>query len=147
MTRKWLVSGALGLALVAGPYLACSNSSETEAGYSEAELKSAVLGTWEGNAEIDGESVDFSLVLDQASVRSKPGKTTAVVSGNITSVNPALNGSVDGEISVGKEIERVELGLRLDDGTQLGGSIESQALADGRILRPQRNGTFSLSRP
>ena len=147
MTKKWLVSVALGLALVAGPYLACSASSETEVGYSEAELKGAVLGAWEGNADIDGESVDFSLVLEHASVKSKPGNTTTVVSGTITSVNPALNGSVDGEISVGKELARMELGLRLEDGTQLGGSIESQALSDGRILRPQRNGTFSLSRP
>ena len=62
MTKKWLLLGVFGLALVVNPYLACS-SNETEYSYSEADMKDAVLGTWQGTAEMDGETVEFSLVL------------------------------------------------------------------------------------
>jgi hypothetical protein len=147
MKNKWLVLATLGLALVATPYLACSNSGETEASYSEADMKEAVLGRWEGTADIDGESVDFSLVLEQASVKSKPGATTLSVSGTITSVNPALNGNLDGELSAGKDLDPAELSLRVEDGTVLRGVLEKQTLSDGHVTKSRPVGTFSLARP
>lgn len=171
MAKKWLVLPIFGLVLVANPYLGCSHSNE-EYRYSEAEMKSAVLGSWEGSADIDGESVDFSLVLEQASAKSKAQRlpatgvqppctsrsfvkpaaacsitTTMPLSGTITSVNPALNGVVDGEVTAGAELDPAELSLRLEDGTQLRGVFQKQALGDGRVSRPQPVGTFSLSRP
>jgi hypothetical protein len=147
MNKNWLVLATLGLSLVATPYLACSNSGDAEASYSEADMKSAVLGRWEGTADIDGESVDFSLVLEQTSVKSKPGATTLAVSGTITSVNPVLNGNVDGEISAGKDLDPADVSLRVEDGTLLGGALEKQALNDGHVTKARPVGTFSLSRP
>lgn len=172
MTKRWLVFPIFGLTLVANPYLACSHSNE-EYSYSEADMKRAVLGTWEGSADIDGESVDFSLVLEQASAKSKTPilavpkappqcrsrsfvkpaaacsiTTTMPLSGTITSVNPALNGVVDGEVSVvGKDLGPAALSLRLDDGKQLTGVVDNQALSDGSITSKLQLGTFALSRP
>lgn len=171
MTNKWLFFAVFGVALVANPYLACSNSNE-DFTYSESEMKSAVLGTWQGTADIDGETVEFSLVLEQASAKSKTQSVSAPqvqpqcgsrsfvkparacistsqmpIVGTLTSGNPALNGAVDGEVSAGRLLDPTDLSLRLEDGTQLAGVIEEQALADGHILRPQQVGTFSLSRP
>ena len=173
MNKKWLLLGVFGVALVINPYLGCSSSNENEFSYSEADLKDAVLGTWQGTADIDGETVEFSLVLEQASAQSKTqsisaprvqplctsrsfvkpagacGVSTSMpVSGTLTSVNPALNGVVDGEVSVyGKDLRAAALALRLEDGTQLSGAIEKQSLSDGRVLKSQEAGTFSLSRP
>jgi hypothetical protein len=172
MTKKWLVLSAFGLALLVNPYLACSNSNENEFSYSEADMKDAVLGTWQGTADIDGETLEFSLVLEQASAKSKTQSVSAPkvqpqcssrsfvkpaaacealsqmpIVGTLTSVNPALNGAVDGDVLAYQNLDRVELSLRLEDGTQLSGMLETQALADGRILKPEQVGTFSLSRP
>lgn len=173
MNKKWLLLGVFGLALVVNPYLACSSSNDTEFRYSEADMKEAVLGTWQGTAEMDGETVEFSLVLEQASAKSKTQSVSApkvqpqctsrsfvkpagacwVMStmplvGTLTSVNPALNGAVDGEARIdGVELGAAELSLRLEDGKQLSGALEKQALSDGSITSKARLGTFSLSRP
>jgi hypothetical protein len=172
MSKKWLLLGVFGLALVANPYLACSNSNETEFSYSEADMKDAVLGTWQGTAEMDGETVEFSLVLEQASTKSKtqglsapkaqpqctsrsfvkPAGACYVTSsmtlmGTLTSVNPALNGAVDGEVYAGKDLGPADLSLRLEDGKQLAGVIEKQALSDGSITSKVQLGTFALTRP
>jgi len=70
------------------------------------------------------------------------------LSGTLTSVNPALNGVVDGEVSVeGRDLVRAHLALRLEDGKQLSGAIEKQSLSDGAITSTLQVGTFSLSRP
>lgn len=172
MTKQWLVLAVFGLGLVINPYLACSNSNESDFSYSEADMKDAVLGAWQGTADIDGETVEFSLLLEQASAKSKTQSISAPkvqpqcssrsfvkpaaacvalsqmpVVGTVTSVNPALNGALDGDVTAFKNLDRVELSLRLEDGTQLAGSLERQAVADGRILQPQQVGTFSLARP
>src|SRR6188768_2956026 len=137
MNKKWLVLSAFGLALVVNPYLACSNSNENEFSYSEADMKDAVLGTWQGTADIDGETVEFSLLLEQASAKSKtqsvsapkvqpqcssrsfvkPAAACSVMSqmpivGSLTSVNPALNGAIDGDVIAFKDLDQVELLLR-----------------------------------
>jgi hypothetical protein len=44
MSKKWLLLGVFGLALVINPYLACS-SNEDAFSFSESDLKAAVLGT------------------------------------------------------------------------------------------------------
>ena len=173
MSKKWLLLGVFGLALVINPYLACSSSNEDGFSFSESDLKAAVLGTWQGTADLDGETVEFSLVLDQASARSKTqslsapkvqpqcgarsfvkpagacvSTTSMPVSGTLTSVNPALNGVVDGGVNIyGNILSRVELALRLEDGTELTGRIEKQALSDGSIMSNVQPGTFALSRP
>jgi hypothetical protein len=172
MNKKWLLFGAFGLALVVNPYLACS-SNEDGFAFSESDLKAAVLGAWQGTADLDGETVEFSLVLEQASAKSKtqslsPPKvqpqcgvrsfvkpagacsssTTMPVSGTLTSVHPALNGVVDGEVNIlGNLLTVVDLSLRLEDGTVLGGAIENQAISDGLVSKSRQIGTFSLSRP
>lgn len=172
MNRKWLLFGIFGLALVINPYLACS-SNEDGFSFSESDLKAAVLGTWQGTAELDGETVEFALVLEQASAKSKAqslsapkvqpqcgarsfvkpagaciSSTTMPVSGTLTSVNPALNGVVDGEVNIlGNLLSLAELALRLEDGTVLSGAIEQQSLSDGSITSKVQLGTFSLSRP
>jgi hypothetical protein len=171
MSKKWLLLGVLGLALVVNPYLACSSSSE-EFSYSESDLKAATLGTWLGTADIDGETVEFSLVLEQASAKSKTQSLSAPkaqpqcssrsfvkpaaacyvtssmpVMGTLTSVNPALNGAVDGEVYAGKDLTPTDLSLRLEDGKQFSGMIEKQTLSDGSITSKVQLGTFSLSRP
>lgn len=171
MTKTWLLLSVFGLALVVNPYLACS-SREPDFTYSESEMKDAVLGTWHGTADLDGETVEFSLVLEQASAKSKTQSISAPkvqpqcgsrsfvkpaaacisesqmpIVGTVTSGNPALNGSIDGEVSAGRNLDPTHLSLRLEDGTQLNGALEEQALADGYILRPQQVGTFSLARP
>jgi hypothetical protein len=171
MTKKWLLLGVFGFAFVMNPYLACSNAKESDFSYSEADMKDAALGSWEGTAEIDGESVDFSLVLEQASAKSKTQGVSApkvqpqcasrsfvkpagacltmsemLVVGTLTSVNPALNGPVDGSVVAYKDLGPAELTLLLDDGTRLDGKLEKQALSEGQISAKQL-GTFSLSRP
>jgi len=172
MIKPWLALCVFAVSLVVSPYLACSNSDQNEFGYSEADMKSAVLGTWQGTADVDGETVEFSLVLEQASAKSKTQGVAAPrvtpqcgsrsfvkpaaaclslsqmpVIGTVTSVNPSLNGTVDGEVTAFKELDPVDLSLRLEDGTQLAGVLEKQAVTDGRLLRPQQIGTFSLARP
>jgi hypothetical protein len=171
MTKKWLLLGVFGLAFVMNPYLACSNAGESEFSYSEADMKEAALGSWEGSAEIDGESVDFSLLLEQASAKSKTQSVSApkvqpqcasrsfvkpagacltmselLVVGTLTSVNPALNGPVDGSVVAYKDLGPAELTLHLENGTRLEGRIEKQSLSEGQISA-QQSGPFSLSRP
>ena len=174
MSKKWLLLGVFGVALVINPYLACSSSNEEEFSFSESDLKDAVLGTWQGTADIAGETVAFSLVLEQASAKSKTqslsapevqpqcgsrsfvkpagaciAATTMPLSGTLTSVNPALNGVVDGEVNIlGNDLRAADLVLRLEDGTQLNGVIEKQAISDGLVVGSQQElGTFSLTRP
>jgi len=172
MLKNLVVLGSFGLALLMNPYLACSNSRESEFSYSEADMKGAVLGAWQGAADIDGESVEFSLVLEQASAKSKTQTIRAPqaqpqcssrsfvkpagacfvtsrmpLSGTLTSVNPALNGVVEGEVWSGIDLDPAQLSLRLEDGTQLDGEVKGQALSDGSISKKEQVGTFSLSRP
>ena len=171
MINKWILLGVFGVTLVVNPYLACS-SKDDEFSYSEAELKQAVLGNWVGTADIDGESFDFSLVLEQAPAKSETQSTAApqvqpqcaqrsivkpagacismtqmAVVGTLTSVNPALNGSLDGDVYAYKDLGPAELELRLEDGKQLAGRIEKQALSDGSVTAPAKIGGFSLARP
>jgi hypothetical protein len=173
MNEKWLFLGVFGVALVINPYLACS-SSDDDFAFSESDLKQAVLGRWQGTGDLDGETVEFSLVLEQASAKSKAqslsapkvqpqcgarsfvkpagacvGSTSMPVSGTLTSMNPALNGVVDGDVSIlGRLLTSADLALRLEDGTQLNGAIEEQAISDGLVMKSQRQlGSFSLARP
>lgn len=170
--KRWLLLGAFGVALVVNPYLACSsNEGESDFNYSEDEMKRAVLGTWQGSAVLDGETIPFSLVLEQATSRSKtqgvgaPGVhpqcasrsfvkpaaacasiTSMPVIGTLTSVNPELNGAVDGTFMAGRNLGAVNLDLRVDGGAVLTGIVEGDALSDGR-LQSDTAGSFSLQRP
>ena len=170
MNKKWLLLGVFGLALVINPYLACSSKEDFD--YSESEMKQAVLGEWVGTADIDGESADFTLSLQQASPKSttqsvaapkvqpqcgsrsfvKPAAACTSTSsmplvGTITSVNPALNGTVDGDAFAGVNLNPTELHIRLDDGKQLSGMLIKGSLSDGSISTNIEIGTFSLARP
>ncbi|HEX2875631.1 MAG TPA: hypothetical protein VHP33_30475 [Polyangiaceae bacterium] len=170
MTKKWLLLGVFGLALVINPYLGCS-SKDDDFDYTESEMKEAVLGDWVGTADIDGESADFTLSLQQASAKSnvqslpapkvqpqcasrsfvKPAAacwntTTMPLVGTITSVNPALNGVVDGEAFSGSTLDSVNLSLHLEDGKQLSGMLKKGSLSDGSISSKVELGTFSLAR-
>jgi hypothetical protein len=170
--KKWLLLGVFGLALVANPYLACSsNESQSDFTYSEAEMKSVVLGAWQGSAQLDGEAVPFSLVLEQASGKSKTQSLSAPalqpqcgsrsfvkpaaacvsstgmpVVGTLSSINPALDGAVDGTLTAYRTLDSVRLELRLDSGTMLYGTLEDEAVTDGRISASQSD-SFSLTRP
>jgi hypothetical protein len=172
MTKKWLLLGMFGVALVVNPYLACSTSSgEEDFTYSEQDMKAAILGDWEGAADLDGESVPFTLKLEQASAKSKtqsvsapgikpqcgsrsfvkPAAACASIStmplvGTITSANPSLNGAITGELSASRILDKAELRLQLEDGRTLNGSLDSDEVSDGRIFASAQVGTFSLAR-
>ena len=171
MNKKWLLVGVFGIALVINPYLACSSSEEDEFKYTESEMKSAVLGTWQGTAEIDGETVSFSLVLEQDGSKSKtqsaprltpqcgtrsfvkPAAACISMSemplvGTITSQNPDLNGPLDGVAHAYLDLDPTDLDLRLETGLSLGGMIKGDELSDGSIMAASGSlGSFSLARP
>ncbi len=170
--KKWLLLGVFGLALVVNPYLGCSHSGESDFTYAESDMKDAVLGTWQGSAEIDGETVPFSLVLEQASGKSKTQSISAPkvqpqcgsrsfvkaaaaclslsdmpVIGTLSSENPAFNGAVEGHVQAFRTLAAAPLTLQLEDGKVLSGTIEKQALSEGRIAATAEVGTFSMARP
>lgn len=172
MSKNWLYLGVFGIALVVNPYLACSSSSEEAFTYSEQDMKAAILGDWQGAADLDGESVPFTLALEQASAKSRtqsisaPGvkpqcgsrsfvkAAAACVSesvmplvGTVTSSNPSLNGVVTGELSASRILDKAGLRLQLEDGRTLNGSLNGDEIADGRIFASEQVGTFSLARP
>jgi hypothetical protein len=146
LPRKWLLFGAAGLALVVTPYLACSSSeSENVASFSEADADAKLLGTWQGTAEIEGESIPFSLMLERAPwQRITPGHL--LVAGTLTSEHPALNGNVDGSFD-SQNTRGASLALRLDNGKTLHGTLEGDTLSDGHIDSAAQAATFALARP
>jgi hypothetical protein len=172
MSKKWLRFAVWGLAFVANPYVACSESSESDFTYSEADMKLSVLGAWQGTAEVDGVSTPFSLSLDQASSKSKTqsimepkrqpqcgsrsfvkpaaacsSETTMPVVGSLSSENPAFNGGIDGYVVAYRTLDFVELQLRLESGMVLSGTLKDQALSEGLLMNAAPAGSFSLSRP
>lgn len=172
MSKKFLSFLALSLAFVVNPYLACSESSESDFSYSESDMKLAVLGSWQGNAELDGVSTTFSLVLEQAASKSNTQSLTAPktkpqcgsrsfvkpagacvsvtsmpVVGSLSSENPTLNGSVDGSVMAYRTLDAVELEVQLENGVVLSGMIEGEALPEGQLRNAAQSGSFSLTRP
>jgi hypothetical protein len=162
---------ALGLAIVVNPYLACSESSESDFTYSEADMKGALLGAWEGTADLDGVTTPFSLSLEQgpdktnARIVSAPhaqpqsgarsfvkpaaacvAETTMPLVGVLSSENPSLDGPVDGDFVAYRTLDVVELHLALE-GVVLVGTIKHQALSEGSIESTPQSGSFSLWRP
>jgi hypothetical protein len=171
MSRKYWLLGVFAVALVVNPYLACS-SNERDFTYSEADMKAAILGDWEGNADLDGESVPFTVSLEQSSAQSKTQsaspplvkpqcgtrsfvKPAAACSsesvmplvGTITSSNPSLNGAVTGELSAYRNLDKAGLRLQLEDGRSLNGTLEGDEVHEGSVLDSREVGTFSLERP
>lgn len=171
IAKRWLLLGVFGVALVVNPYLGCDRAGESDFTYAEADMRDAVLGTWQGSADIDGESVPFSLVLDQASGKSKTqggvapkvqppcgtrsfvkpaaaclSSTDMPVVGTLSSENPALDGAVDGHAQAFRTLDSVTLTLSLQDGKVLTGAIEKQALSEGRVTAAAPLGTFSMAR-
>jgi hypothetical protein len=173
MNKPWLLLMVFGVGLVINPYLACSNQDEEAYTYGEADMKAALLGTWQGSAELGGETILFSLTLEQASAKSKtqsvgvPGVqpqcgsrsfvkpaaacaslTTMPVVGALSSENPGLNGAIDGSLQAYRTLEGARLSIRLEDGPTLVGTIDGDALSDGQVLGDaEHSGSFSLSRP
>jgi hypothetical protein len=144
LTRNQLLFGAVGLALLVTPYLACSSSSDSAPTSESAEAQQArLLGTWQGTAELDGETIPFSLTLDRQT-RQLSTERVAVL-GTIASENPNFDGAVDG--NVGSSDKGVTLSLRLADGKVLLGTLEGEAISDGRIVSAAQFGTFGLTRP
>jgi hypothetical protein len=171
MMKKWLLMSMSGLALVINPYLACS-SNEDEFTYSEADMKAAILGDWEGSGELDGEAVAFTLELEQASAKSKtqsvsaPGvkpqcgtrsfvkpaaactsESVMPLVGTITSSSPTLNGSITGELVASLNLDSAGLRLLLEDGKTLNGTLKGDELREGYIVASAQVGSFSLARP
>jgi hypothetical protein len=171
MTKNWLYLGVFGVALVVNPYLACS-SSEEDFTYSEQDMKAVILGDWEGTADLDGESVPFTLTLEQASAKSSTQSVSAPSAkpqcgsrsfvkpaaacisesvmplvGSITSANPTLNGAVTGELSASRILDKAGLRLQLEDGRTLNGMLSDNEVSDGGIFADAQVGTFSLARP
>jgi hypothetical protein len=169
--RRLLRGAAFGVALVMNPYLGCSHDGQSDFTYSEADMKAALLGTWQGTAQLDGETIAFSLSLEQASAKSKTqgvsappvqpqcgsrsfvkaaaacaSLSTMPVVGMLTSVSPDLNGAVDGSLVAYRTLDAVELSLRLESGAVLSGRVEDDALVDGRI-GASASDSFSLQRP
>jgi hypothetical protein len=163
-----------GVAFVVNPYLACSNKDEPAFTYGEADMKAALLGTWQGSAELAGETIPFSLTLEQASAKSRtqgvraPGVqpqcgsrsfvkpaaaclsiTTMPVVGVLSSENPGLNGAIDGSLDAYQTLDAANLSIRLEDGTTLVGTVEGDAVSDGLVQGGdlEHSGSFSMSRP
>jgi hypothetical protein len=172
MGKRWHALMIGGVALVINPYLACSESGESDFTYSEADMKLSVLGAWQGSAELDGVSTPFSLSLEQASSKSKTqgvsapktrpqcgsrsfvkpaaacvSETTMPLIGSLSSENPTLNGAVDGYVVAYRTLDIVELELRLETGVVLSGRIEDQTLTEGQLRNAAQIGVFSLTRP
>jgi hypothetical protein len=171
MTKNLVVWTLFGLALVVNPNLACSSSEdEEEFSYSEQDMKMAALGQWQGEADIAGEAISFTLTLSQASSKSttqsisappirpqcaqrsfvKPAGACASLStmpltGSITSDSPLLAGVVEGEVMAGRTLDSSYLRLQREDGTVLQGSLKQQAVEGGEIVGAQ-SGSFALSR-
>ncbi len=163
--KRWLLLGAFGLALVANPYMGCSHG-QSDFDYSEADMQSAVLGTWQGSALLDGQAVPFSLTLEQAREPARPPGASSQcaarsfvkpaaacialsrmpVVGTLTSENPAFNGAVDGAFTAYRTLDEVELSLHVESGAVLTGKVDDDALKDGRVGAPL-SGAFSLQRP
>jgi hypothetical protein len=169
--KHWLLLGVFGVALVVNPYLGCNHSGESDFTYAEADMRDAVLGAWQGSADIDGESVPFSLVLEQARAKSKTQAVMAPkaeppcgsrsfvkpaaaclsssdmpVIGTLSSENPALDGAVEGRAQAFRTLDSVSLTLSLQDGKVLTGAIEKQGLSEGRVTAAGQLGTFSMAR-
>jgi hypothetical protein len=146
VSRHQLLLGALGLALVVTPYLACSSSDKgSDSAESADELKSKLVGTWQGSAELDGETFPFSLSIEQRRATSTTERLGVV--GTLTSENPSFDGAVDGYFGIDSANHKVTMSMRLDDGKILLGTLEGETLSDGRIENVARTGTFGLSRP
>lgn len=172
MKKNWAILGLFAVALVVNPYLACSSSGDEDFTYSEQDMKAAILGDWQGNAELDGISVPFTVSLEQASAKSKtqsvsaptvkpqcgsrsfvkPAAACASTSvmplvGTVTSSNPALNGAITGELSASRILDKAQLQLQLEDGKTLNGTLSDDEVSDGKIFASQEVGTFSFARP
>jgi hypothetical protein len=176
MGKNWSLGAIFGVALVINPYLACSQSNEgggdRDFKYSEQDMKLAVLGSWQGTAELDGVTTSFSLTLEQAGLESttqgvaapqlrpqcssrsfvKPvgactSESTMPLIGTISSENPELDGALDGDASAFLVLDRVYLSLRLETGVELVGTIRDQGVNEGSLGEANRRGAFSLSRP
>lgn len=145
--------------------LACSGRRDPAADAERA--RASLLGTWQGTAEIAGESLPISLVLEPAPARRGVGTDSrapsgarpaagamvapgeVAVIGSLTSENPELNGSLDGSLDVGDGLASVRVSLRVDAGITLNGFLQTDALNDGRVEGgdADHSGTFSLFRP
>jgi hypothetical protein len=171
MSKHRLALLAWGVSFVGNPYLACSSSQDSAFTYSEADMKSASLGSWQGSTELDGVSTPFSLVIEQASSKAKtqsvtPGvrppcgsrsfvkpagacvsESTMPIVGSLSSENPLLNGAFDGTLVAYRTLEAIELELRLDSGVVLSGRIKDQALSEGLLDAAGQTSSFSLTRP
>ena len=172
MRNRCFLLVLFGLAFVVNPNLACSESRESDFTYAEAEMKQAVLGSWQGSAELDGESAPFSLTLEQGSSRSKtqgltaPGlrpqcgsrsfvkpagacvsETTMPVSATLSSESPLLNGAAVGTVIAYRTLDVIELELELDSGAVLSGRIEGDSLSEGLLKGAGPSSSFSLARP
>ncbi|HXK18119.1 MAG TPA: hypothetical protein VNG33_09975, partial [Polyangiaceae bacterium] len=133
MNGRYLALGGCALALLITPYLACSSHGGTgDPGRSEADMGAAAIGTWQGSAEIDGETVPFSLGLQLAPRRSAAAHGLSVV-GTLTSENPDLNGALDGVVTAEIDDEGLDVALRLEDGKIFSGRVEHSVLTDGHI--------------
>lgn len=145
MSRHWLALTALSASLA---LLGCSANHEPSADAERA--RASLLGTWQGTAEIAGESLPISLVLEPAPARRAAGPAGEVaIVGSLTSENPDLNGGLDGNLDVRDGLTSVKVGLRVDGGTTLSGLLQTDGLNDGRVEGgdAEHSGTFSLSRP
>lgn len=166
---KWLAWCFFGVALLVNPQLACSSNDEGEFSYDEGDMKAAILGEWAGVADLDGESVHFTLTLEQASsalstkapsVRPqcasrsfvKPAGACVTMSqmplaGAITSSSPSLDGVVSGQLIASRLLEPSRLELQLEDGRTMSGELSAGKVRDGQVWASAQVGTFSLSRP
>jgi hypothetical protein len=173
VTKQLAIGTLFGLAFLVNPHLVgCSADDEADFTYSEADMRAAVLGDWQGTAELEGETVAFTLTLEQASatpasqdvvappVRPQCGSRTFVrpaaacmsistmaLTGTLTSDHPRLTGSVTGEAKAYRTLDSSLLDIQLPDATALRGSVANQALVDGGIHGEAQLGTFTLARP
>lgn len=163
-----------GMVFLMNPQLACSSSEgeEDDFTYTEQDMKAVVLGDWQGTAELDGETIAFTLSLEQASAKSstqgisastlqpqcgsrsfvKPAAACVTMStlplvGSLTSESPALSGAVTGEAEASRILNPSRLRIQLEDGRTLAGTLADQSISDGGIYDGRQIGSFTLARP
>jgi hypothetical protein len=173
LTKRLAVWTLFVLAFLLNPQLiACSSEAEADFTYSEADMTDAVLGEWQGTAELEGETVAFTLTLNQASATPAANRTVApplrpqcgsrtfvqpaaacmsittmALVGTLTSESPRLSGPVTGTAEAFRNLDPTELQLDLEDATRLTGSLHGQAIEDGGIYADVQIGTFTFARP
>lgn len=174
MKKKLAMGTLFVVAFLVNPQLIGCSSDAEDFTYSEADMRDTVVGEWQGTAELEGESIPFTLTLKQAPrtpaahdqvappIRPQCGSRTFVqpaaacmsmstmaLAGTLTSDSPRLSGAVTGSAMAYRTLDSTELELELSDALRFNGNVARQTVADGGLFGDggAALGSFTLTRP